>query len=317
MKNKVQPVGVVIGRFQVPDLHNGQTALLRHVLSKHSDMMVLIGVPPMVGTRRNPMSYQLRADIVRAFVCDAIIEPVQDHESDIAWSEQVDGIIEKAFPGRKAVLYGGRDSFAPHYHGRHPVKIFKSGIPDSGQDLRKSIAQNPSYSTEFRRGIIYAVETQWPRLYMTVDIAVLSPYGLLLGRKHKRDGWCFPGGFVDPTDYSLEYAAKRELYEETKYGIEVADLAYVGSALMDDWRYKGPDRIMTSLFCAKRTFGHTGITKASDDLAEMKWFPIRTPKDRENIMKALKAPHRVLFTMLKKGGQLVQMREPKDLAEVA
>ena len=51
---------------------------------------------------------------------------------------------------------------------------------------------------------------------------------LLLKRQYrvgKSNGWCIPGGKVDPGETTLE-AAIRETFEET--GIKVSDLIYVG-----------------------------------------------------------------------------------------
>jgi bifunctional NMN adenylyltransferase/nudix hydrolase len=116
---------------------------------------------------------------------------------------------------------------------------------------------------------------------------------LLLGKKFKTDERIrFPGGFVDPTDESLEMAAKREIMEEAPGIATEGPMIYVGSTLVNDWRYRGQDRIMTSLFHTEYTWGHT---KAGDDLAEVAWHPF-DPKTRDKIEPC----HQPLYDMLKK-----------------
>ena len=49
-------VGVVIGRFQVHELHKGHLLLLNEA-AKHGKMLVCIGVSPTLVTRDNPLDY--------------------------------------------------------------------------------------------------------------------------------------------------------------------------------------------------------------------------------------------------------------------
>ena len=75
------------------------------------------------------------------------------------------------------------------------------------------------------------------------------------------------GGFVDNTDANLEAAVKRESYEET--GLEIADIKYIGSTIINDWRYASEkNKLMTSLFSAKYIFGKP---EPNDDIFELKW----------------------------------------------
>ncbi len=113
----------------------------------------------------------------------------------------------------------------------------------------------------------------------------------MLGRKPGSTKWQFPGGFVDPTDESLEAAALREVGEEISGLKDLYDLTFIGSRKINDWRYKGTkDGIMTSFFVV---FADPhGELKASDDLEEVKVFTI--PEAQEVIADE----HRPLLDIL-------------------
>lgn len=109
---------------------------------------------------------------------------------------------------------------------------------------------------------------KYPTVFATVDVVIRKGDLLLLGRKPHQSKFRFVGGFADPAlDNSYEDAAKREAKEET--GIEVQSVKYLGSARIDDPRYRNtPDCIITHLFEAAEW---SGEPVASDDIAELKW----------------------------------------------
>ncbi len=115
---------------------------------------------------------------------------------------------------------------------------------------------------------------KYPTVFATVDVVIERNGKLLLGRKAHQEKFRFIGGFADPAlDNSYEDAAKREAMEETS--LEVKSVHYLGSTKIDDARYRGTeDCIITHLFFAEEW---NGEPKASDDIAELKWF------DKKNI----------------------------------
>ena len=93
------------------------------------------------------------------------------------------------------------------------------------------------------------------------------------------DRLIFVGGHVDPSDASLEFAAWRELKEET--GVTPDDdsrMIYSGSGRVPDYRYiDTEDGIMTSLFvCLVK---HEAAI-AGDDLDGVEWVDVKTVRDR-------------------------------------
>jgi bifunctional NMN adenylyltransferase/nudix hydrolase len=110
----------------------------------------------------------------------------------------------------------------------------------------------------------------YPTVFPTVDVVIEHGGKLLLGRKTNQQKFRFVGGFADPAlDNSYEESAMREAKEETS--LEVTTVKYLGSTRIDDPRYRGTeDCIITHLFYAKEW---EGSPVASDDIAELKWFP--------------------------------------------
>ena len=53
MTNK--PTGVIIARFQTPALHEGHLSLIRQVKQKHNRLIIVLGVSPVKGSRKNPL----------------------------------------------------------------------------------------------------------------------------------------------------------------------------------------------------------------------------------------------------------------------
>lgn len=146
----------------------------------------------------------------------------------------------------------------------------------SATDIRNSISKKVRSSEDFRAGIIYSIYGQFPSPFSTVDLVILDGKGnMLLARKPAEPEWRFVGGFVDSTDDSDEFAARREGVEET--GLELSDFKYVCSKRVVDWRYKNTERsVITHLFSCKYTFG---TPTPQDDICELKWFSIeRLPK---------------------------------------
>lgn len=267
----LERTGVIVARFQVPELHAGHRYLIDYVLRRHRCVLIVLGESRTRPTEINPLPYELRAAMIALSYPGLRVVPLKDFRLDTQWSEELDNLIERHC-GKSAVLYGSRDSFIKRYHGAFPTVAVAGRGKENGSDIRRRSLRG-SVNPEFRQGIIYSVCSRPPAVYQAVDIAVYDRCRLLLAGK-KEDGgkMRFIGGHVDASDTSLEMAAARECAEETG-SIGVHQMEYLGSVLVDDWRYRGtPDRIMTALF--QTQFMHGG-PRPGDDIDSLGWIPFK------------------------------------------
>ena len=272
-------VGVLIGRFQVPDLHEGHKRLIQHVVDNHQKVVIFLGLAPTRVTRNNPLDFESRKQMILQVFPTVNVLYIKDCNSDKAWSKTLDTqIVDVVGPTSSVVLYGGRESFKNHYTGKYPVIELEQEVYTSGVEVRNSIAATCKACQEFRHGVIWAAYNQYPRIMPTVDVAVWSEKydKLLLAKKPNEELYRFIGGFVDGKG-TLETNARREVEEEAHISID--DLQYVGSFIVDDWRYRREvDKIMTTLFSAKYIFGNP---TPDDDIAELRWFEFKRLKETD------------------------------------
>lgn len=264
--------GVIVGRFQVNNLHAGHLSLFDQVAALHERVIVFIGVSASGPTRRNPLDFETRKKMVQAEYPDFMFLPIVDRKSDAVWSEDLDNQIDNIARMGKATLYGGRDSFVPHYTGKRTVVQLIIPPSISGTEIREKLTNRVMQSSDFRAGVIYSSQNQYDRTVMTVDVAILynpgtGPTKILLGKKTGEDGWRFPGGHCVP-GLSLEDNVRKEAYEETN--LDLVGMQYIGSHPVKDWRWeKEKDQITTAFFMGWST---SMAGKASDDLDMILWF---------------------------------------------
>lgn len=265
-------VGVIVGRFQVDNLTNGHIDLIKSVLNRHDRTILFLGLSPLKCTKNNPLDFEARKKMILNSFPEMEIHYVKDQMQDDVWSNLLDERIKDLLgPRHKATLYGSRDSFIRHYDGAFKTVELVPSVITSGSNVRNRISNKVKTSDDFRAGVIWATQNQYPTSYTTVDVAIYNEdYSrLLLGRKKNEDQYRFIGGFVNAGERH-ETSARREVKEET--GVEITDLNWVCSLPIDDWRYRGEsDKITTVLFTAKIMFGDP---KPNDDIFELKWFDV-------------------------------------------
>lgn len=289
---KVEDVGIIIARMQVHKLHQAHRNLIDKVVSKHDKVFIFIGLSPLRNTTRNPLDFNTRKRMIQEDYPEIDVYYIDDNRSNETWSKNLDREIKRWLkPYQTAKLYGSRDSFIDSYSGTFPVEELESEIFISGTEIRRQIANNYTLTEEFRAGMIAGTFNRYPTCFPAVDVAIIDydHARILMGRKSGEEKFRFVGGFADPTSPSFEADARREVMEETKLAIDV--LEYVGSTLVDDWRYrKENDKIKTLLYIGHYT---SGRPEASDDLAEVKWFNLDELKKDELVEE-----HGVLYDMI-------------------
>lgn len=284
-------IGVIIARFQTPFLHDGHKHLIDSIKEAHSKCIIVLGVSQIKGSQRSPYDYFTREKMIKAYDPDLIVLPIMDMPSDQEWSKQLDMTLSGVVVGENFTLYGSRDSFIKYYSGRFKCKELSQKGNYNATEIRDQLKDRVKSSEDFRSGILYGICDRFPVSYSTVDIACISHGKILLGRKSAHDTLRLPGGFVDPSDNSLEAAAARELREECG-PIEVGKMNYEMSTNIDDWRYRGEvDCIKTTLFTCDHVFGKA---EAGDDLVSVEWVPIKELPIYEAGGK-LNPAHRPLF----------------------
>ena len=296
---KTRSFGVIVGRFQVNDLHDGHMELFRQVKARHDGVVVFIGEHPAGLTKDHPLDYEVRRKMIQAKFPDFIVRKIRDTRNDEMWSKQLDAAISDSIVGpAEFTLYGGRDSFVPHYNGKYkPVELTLSleSQKVSGTQIREKFATTVIESSDFRAGMIYAAAQLWPVLLPTVDIAIFTTdhKQILLGRKDSDPvgEYRFVGGHAEKKSPTYEADARKEVFEETT--LDPYAMQYIGSAIIPDWRYNTPDRGVKTLFFATTTMSQAAVAK--DDIVEVKWFKV-DELGADDIVDT----HQPLFVLLEK-----------------
>ena len=98
----------------------------------------------------------------------------------------------------------------------------------------------------------------------TVDIIIEVPGGIvLIDRKNPPLGWAIPGGFVDYGE-TLEQAAVREAFEETRLNVELVEQMHTYSDPQRDPR----QHTISTVFIARAA----GMPVGADDAKEARVF---------------------------------------------
>lgn len=272
-------VGVIVGRFQVPYLHEAHKDLIETVKKEHSKVIIFLGLSHTKVTQLNPLDFESRKQMLLDAYPDVTVLYIKDVKSDQIWSSHLDSqIADMLTPAESVVLYGSRDSFISHYTGKYPTQELVPEIVVSGTELRRLTSKKVKCCPEFREGVIWAASNRYPSAHPTVDVAILDEHcqRILLGRKPYEQEYRFIGGFVDTRDACLESTVRREVKEEAG-DIEISNITYVCSGRVDDWRYRYEvDKIMTSLFACNYMYGSV---QAGDDIAEVRWFDMKQMDD--------------------------------------
>lgn len=284
-----------IGRFQTDEPTKGHQRILNDL---HTGDVVFVGSANASFSKRNPLPVNARIKMLKDRYPQLTIIPINDYQDDWVWAETVDGILGK---GHEWTGLSGQDGFWRIYHdakGKWPVTVVLTDGPLSESTRRReNIGSHLKIDNlDKRQALIWTAHNLRDQVFPTVDILCMknqytADSSVIVGRKPNETLFRFPGGFVDVTDQSLLDAAKREFSEEVP-GIEVGDWAYVTSMKINDWRFKGSQGIMTTVFTCTYVFG---AVMGGDDLAIAQWARL------ESLRPELMVPeHRPLAEFLLK-----------------
>lgn len=268
-KNKTS-VGVIVGRFQCPYLHVGHLDLICRVCARHSRVIIFLGASPLRCTRYNTFDTLIRTQMIKERFPNVEVYDIRDVGDKELWSKNLDIEIKKKVGcQRNVVLYGSRESFLKAYSGTYSKEYLAPVHAVSASEVRRFTSLKPKHTQDFREGMVYTAYNKFPSCLATVDVAIvdMKRKRLLIARKPTQKLFRFVGGFSDVNSSSYEADAKREVKEETC--LDVGDPLYIGSCLIDDWRYEHEADKIKTLFFVANYLG--GVPKANDDIAEVKW----------------------------------------------
>lgn len=269
----IKGTAVVVGRFQTPKLHKGHRALLYAGL-QYESLLVLVGTGPVIDDH-DPLPAAVRVAMLEKWLRCRTDQPytvgvIEDHASDTVWYANLERLCEDE---DSPVLLGGEhDSFLKSYTGSMPTRIVPAVPGISATQVRSRVV--PKNNRDFRAGMVYASRLPYPTSFQCVDVVIHNPRTneYLMVRKPGMQTWGFVGGFVDPTDFSLEDAGIRETREEV--GLDQWEITcprYVASMRVVDWRYRNrTNQVMTAVMYAEYV---SGKPYAADDVEECRWIP--------------------------------------------
>lgn len=275
------PVAVIVGRFQVHDLHEAHHWVIKQVVDNHKSVILFLGVAKTPGTKRNPLDFETRKKMIQKHYPDITILAIPDFGDDNRWTKELDKRIKEIHPICPILMYGARDSFIPYYKkggGVFDCKELEQHTFVSGTEARRIVSEQVKESADFRSGVIYQAYNQYPKVHPCIDIVPFNEDGtkILLAKKPNENGWRFIGGFAHPNDSSYEHTARRKFIEKAG-NVEIGSIEYITSLKVDDWRYRSEeDKILTILFKCKYIFGRI---EPSQEISELKWFDLKWIRD--------------------------------------
>ncbi len=282
------PVGAIICRIHVDELHDAHIDLIDTVRSRHDKTILILGLGPIKCSIENPLDFESRKLMVLERYPDITVLYLKDVKENEDRSEKLDDLIDGATSeSQKVDLYGGRDSFIKYYSGEyHCIELVQTSFT-SGTAIRKKIYSNSNVKADlkWRRGVIWATGNQeiYPRPAVHCAIFNIEESGetkLLLARMKGESKYSLIWGYVEVGE-SYEKAVTRIVNKMT--GLTVAEIKYSTSQEFDDWKYRSEKvKVTTILFTSKKIV--EGSPEPGKGVDELRWFESFTQVDPDELI---------------------------------
>jgi bifunctional NMN adenylyltransferase/nudix hydrolase len=162
-------IGIFVGRFQAPKLHNGYKYMLSELQISYDYYGLIVG-SSIEPNDRNPLDFETRKSMLEEYVYKQplfIIEFVDLNDND-KWTKELDMIINDSIAKTctqvnkdDIYLIGSRDSFIPYYNGEYKTLELEQYGKYNSTELRTGIKLNP-ISFNFILGFAYKwIEKNW------------------------------------------------------------------------------------------------------------------------------------------------------------
>lgn len=295
MSTSQKPIGVIRGRFQVPKLHKGHIFLFEYAFARHDDVLAVLS-DPYISNSADALSIVMQMQMIQSAFPGRKIHFAQSGRipsSRLMRSRALDEVIERAFPGRDAIIYGSRESIVHSYVGRFATHETETIYGGSGTQIRNAIEIVDS--EDFRKGVIYSAVHRRGVGYPAADVVVTRlDQGkiLLIGWEEEGGKLRFPGSFHQQgLDASIEATALRCIAKEVP-GIRIIDPRLVASHVIDDYRHKrSQDGTLSTLVSATYVGGEASVGSGIDSVH---WIPYT------EVLPLLVDAHKPLGEIMKK-----------------
>ncbi len=155
--------GIIVGRFQVPELTEGHKELIQSVLDRHDKVFVLIGVASNNEVNvRNPLPFDARCEMILTEFPNVKVLGIMDEPNNEDWVKSLDKTISMITSKHDTItVYGSRDSFLECYvenGGKHEAsELIPTNPVISGSAMRTELTRHTINSVDYRKGFISGV----------------------------------------------------------------------------------------------------------------------------------------------------------------
>ena len=274
-------LGVIVGRFQTPDITPGHEFLFEEVYKRHDNIVVFIGCKPpnYQPDEKNPLDFFSRKAMIQGSKPNVSVLSITDNREDIEWSLELDKRIDEVRGTFDVILYGSRDSFISHYKGRFETYELESNIIYSATSVREKIIQSAKESEDFRAGVIYGLSNKLVcGLHHSYGLIVQKDkkgYKVLLGKKRGEKEYTLFGGIYNPeTDKSYSDTVKRNIREQLGKNFEIGSTKFLFDSQLNHWAYSSSnEKIHGNFFICEVAWGYP---TPNSEFELVEWVPIES-----------------------------------------